>query len=63
MGRPPTCLVAEVDLDAAALGNQANQPLGHVRVQWVDNEDPAGVRVFVDRRFDMSDEVGLGPRR
>jgi len=34
-----------------------------VRVQLVDDEDPAGVRVGVDRRFDMSDEVGFGPRR
>ena len=39
------------------------QPLGHVRVQLVDDEDPAGVRVGIDRRFDMSDEVGFGPRR
>ena len=60
---PSASLVTEVDLDAAAVGDQTNQPLGHVRVQLVDDEDPAGVRVGIDLRFDMSDEVGFGPRR
>ena len=41
----PASLVAEVALDTAASGDQANQPLGHVRVELVDDKDPAGVRV------------------
>lgn len=60
---PPASLVAEIDLDAAAFGDQTNQPFGHMRVELVDDEDPAGVRVGVDRRFDMSNEIGFGPRR
>jgi len=40
-----------------------NQPLGHVCVELVDDEDPAGAGVGVDRRFDVRHEVRFRPSR
>lgn len=58
-----TPLDAEFDVDAAAPGDQANQSFGHVRVELVSDEYPASVRVGIDRRFNVSDEIYFGAGR
>ena len=56
---PSAPLDAKIDFDIAAPGDQLNQALGHVRVELVDDEQPASLGVGVDRRFDMGDEISF----
>ena len=55
-------LLAEVVRDSASSGYQFDQRCGLVCIELIDDKDPLGVRIALNRTVDVRGEVCLGTR-